>query len=133
MPVEREAFAPALWPALWLDPDVRWLTGVHRAEGRDYLVREPYEELLWWLLMPSLLRLASETAPGRAASNRAAVEGMSRAIEEAMASAAAAGYRVDLLMAPAGGDEAVSESLAGAEAEAGAVAETVAGASNQSG
>ncbi len=117
MPVEREAFAPALWPALWLDPDVRWLTGVHRAEGRDYLVREPYEELLWWLLMPSLLRLASETPPGRAASNRAAVEGMSRAIEEAMASAAAAGYRVDLLMAPGGGDEAVSESLAGAEAE----------------
>jgi hypothetical protein len=43
---------------LWRDPDVRWLTGVHEAQGHAYLVREPYEELLWWLLMPSLLRLA---------------------------------------------------------------------------
>ena len=129
IPVEREALAPALWPDLWLDPDVRWLTGVHRAEGREYLVREPYEELLWWLRMPSLLRLASETAPGRAARNRAAVEAMSKVIEEALANAAAAGYRVDLLMVPAAGEEAVSEGLPGAEAEAGAVAETVAGAS----
>ena len=30
----------ALPPALWLDPDVRWLCGVHDAEGHDYLVRE---------------------------------------------------------------------------------------------
>ena len=45
----------ALAPALWLDPDVRWLCGVHEAEGHFYLIRERYEELLWWLLMPSLL------------------------------------------------------------------------------
>ena len=50
----------ALPSALWLDPDVRWLCGVHEAEGHAYLVRERYEELLWWLLMPSLLRLAGE-------------------------------------------------------------------------
>ncbi|MGA3346587.1 MAG: alpha-amylase family glycosyl hydrolase [Terracidiphilus sp.] len=105
-PVEREAVAPALSPTLWLDPDVRWLTGVHSAGGYEFLVREPYEELLWWLLMPSLLRLASETAPGRAARNRAAVEAMSGSIEEALATAEAAGYRVDLLMAAEAGEAA---------------------------
>jgi glycosidase len=56
----------ALAPALWSDPDVRWLTGVHEADGHLYLVRESYEELLWWLLMPELLRLAAEPAPSRA-------------------------------------------------------------------
>ncbi|MGA3160541.1 MAG: alpha-amylase family glycosyl hydrolase [Terracidiphilus sp.] len=91
----------ALSPALWLDPDVRWLTGVHEAEGSEYLVRERYEELLWWLSMPSLLRLAGGTAPSRAAANLAAVRAMCRAIEEALTAAASAGYRVDLLLAPA--------------------------------
>jgi glycosidase len=41
-----------LSPSLWSDPDVHWLTGAHEAGGRSYLVREPYEELLWWMLMP---------------------------------------------------------------------------------
>jgi glycosidase len=94
----------ALAPALWLDPDVRWLTGVHEAEGHAYLVREQYEELLWWLLMPSLLRCAAEPVP-----SRAAVEELSKTVEEALASAEAAGYRVDALLGgatPAVEDEA---------------------------
>ena len=82
----------ALAPALWLDPDVRWLCGVHEAEGHIYLIRERYEELLWWLLMPSLLRLASESAP-----SRAAVEELSKTVAAALASAEAAGYRIDAL------------------------------------
>ena len=89
----------ALAPVLWLDPDVRWLTGVHEAEGHPYLVRERYEELLWWLLMPSLLRLAGESAP-----SRMAVQQMSKTIEEALSTAEAAGYRVDLLFGPAGAE-----------------------------
>ncbi|MGB8028531.1 MAG: alpha-amylase family glycosyl hydrolase [Terracidiphilus sp.] len=83
----------ALAPALWLDPDVRWLCGVHKAEGHDYLIRERYEELLWWLLMPSLLRIAGESVP-----SRSAVEELSLAVAAALASAEAAGYRVDLLL-----------------------------------
>jgi hypothetical protein len=78
---------------LWLDPDLRWLTGVHEAKGHAYLVRESYEELLWWMLMPSLLRLAGETAP-----SRAAVEQMSKTVEEALETAEAAGYRIDALL-----------------------------------
>ncbi len=104
---EWVAFSPELWPALWSDPDVRWLCGVHEAEGHEYLVRERYEELLWWLLMPSLLRLAGESAPSQVAANRNAVRTMSRTIEEALATAEAAGYRVDLLRQRPSSDEAM--------------------------
>jgi len=80
----------ALPPALWLDPDVRWLCGVHRAEGHEYLIRERYEELLWWLLMPSLLKIAGESVP-----SQSEVEELSRAVRAVLAAAEAAGYRVD--------------------------------------
>ncbi len=86
----------AIAPTLWFDPDVRWLTGVHEAEGHLYLVRELYEELLWWLLMPSLLRLAGETTP-----SRAEVEELSKTIEEALATAESANYRIDELLGSA--------------------------------
>ena len=85
----------ALSAALWSDPDVRWLTGAHEAQGHSYLVREPYEELLWWLLMPSLLRLAGEPVL-----DRAAIDQMGVIVDEALASAEAAGYRIDLLLGP---------------------------------
>jgi glycosidase len=84
-----------LAPALWLDPDVRWLCGVHESEGHVYLIRELYEELLWWLLMPALLNLAGEDAP-----SRAAVKELSNTVKAALASAEAAGYRVDELLGP---------------------------------
>jgi hypothetical protein len=90
---EQKGVQAGLAPSLWLDPDVRWLTGVHRAEGHDYLLRERYEELLWWMLMPSLLRLAGESAP-----SRAEVEELSRTVDDALAAAEAAGYRVDALL-----------------------------------
>jgi glycosidase len=85
----------ALAPVLWLDPDVRWLCGVHEAEGHFYLVRELYEELLWWLLMPKLLCLAGEPVL-----NRAEVEDLSKIVADALSSAEAAGYRVDRLLGP---------------------------------
>ena len=74
---------------------MRWLTGVHEADGHSYLVREPYEELLWWLLMPALLRLAGEPVL-----DRAAIAEMGRFVDEALASAEAAGYRIDALLGP---------------------------------
>ncbi|MGA2847993.1 MAG: alpha-amylase family glycosyl hydrolase, partial [Terracidiphilus sp.] len=86
---------PIIPPALWSDPDVRWLTGVHTADGHDYLLRESYEELLWWLLLPSLLHVASEPAP-----SRAAVAQTVGVVQQALAAAEAAAYRVDLLIAP---------------------------------
>jgi glycosidase len=85
----------ALSPSLWADPDVRWLTGVHEAKGHAYLVRERYEELLWWLLMPSLLKLA-----GAPALDRSAIKEMGKIVDEALASAETAGYRIDALLEP---------------------------------
>jgi hypothetical protein len=81
-----------LAPNLWLDPDVRWLTGTHEAGGHAYLVREPYEELLWWMQMPSLLRLAGEPVLDRAAITR-----MGASVDAALATGEAAGYRIDAL------------------------------------
>ncbi len=83
----------ALAPSLWLDPDVRWLTGVHEFQGHYFLVRERYEELLWWLLLPALLRLAGEPAW-----NRAAIGEMNTIVGEALETAEAAGYRIDALL-----------------------------------
>jgi hypothetical protein len=113
-----------LWPALWSDPDVRWLTGVHEAEGHSYLVREQYEELLWWLQMPFLLRLAGEAVP-----SPVALTAMSCAVEDSLAIAEAAGYRVDLLsgssMTEAASDAAVLEAKPMAESVSEPVAASV--------
>jgi glycosidase len=82
-----------LTAALWSDPDVRWLTGAHEASGYNYLIREPYEELLWWLLMPLLLRTAGEAQP-----TKGVVESMSRKVHDALEAADAASYRVEVLV-----------------------------------
>jgi glycosidase len=115
---EAGTLAPAaISPALWLDPDLRWLTGVHEAEGHDYLVRERYEELLWWLQLPSLLRLAGEAAP-----SRSVLQAINKGIEEALTAAEAAGYRVDLLLAPVASETVGEEAAAEIEPSAEAVA-----------
>ncbi len=111
--VEMEAApAPVLPPALWSDADVRWLTGVHRAEGREYLVRERYEELLWWLQLPALLRLAGQPAPSQAAPSRPAVQTITAAITESLAAAEAAAYRVDLLLGSDNAEDSSEEPAA---------------------
>ena len=79
---------------LWRDPDVRWLTGVHEAGGHDYLVKEPFEELIWWLQLPTLLRLASHSEP-----NRPAAAAIAKAVEDAVVTVATAGYQTDRLLA----------------------------------
>ena len=81
--------------ALWADPDVRWLTGAHQAEGHTYFIRERYEELLWWLLLPSLQALAGQNVP-----TVAAAAALSGAVESLLASAEATGYRIDDLAGP---------------------------------
>jgi hypothetical protein len=80
--------------ALWRDPDVRWLTGVHEAGGHDYLVKEPFEELIWWLQLPALLRLASKSE-----TNRPAAAAITKVVEDAVAAVATAGYQADRLLA----------------------------------
>jgi hypothetical protein len=81
---------PGLTPTLWQDPDLRWLTGAHQAEGHTYILREPYEELLWWLQLPALLKLAIEPSP-----NREVVEQLAATVQSALSTIEAAGYRID--------------------------------------
>jgi glycosidase len=78
---------------LWQDPDVRWLTGYNESEGHSYVNREQYEELLWWLVLPELLRIAGMTAPTRAEAAK-----LNRSIADAMTAMEKAGYRVDVLL-----------------------------------
>lgn len=96
----------ALAPALWQDPDVGWLTGLHEAEGHFYIVREQYEELLWWLLMPSLLGLAVEPNP-----SRESIAELSKTVSEALETAEGAGYRMDELLGSATDVEIIAEDV----------------------
>ena len=81
---------------LWADPDVRWLTGAHQADEHTYIVREPYEELLWWLQLPELLRIA-----GTPAQHRAEVSAIGTRVADALAAIESAGYRLDAFFVPA--------------------------------
>jgi glycosidase len=123
-PEERAGLAPDLW----LDPDVRWLTGVHQAAGREYLVREQYEELLWWTRMPALLRIAESSTP-----SRAAVEALSREVGDALAEAEAAGYRVDVLSGASEPEDADPEPKAEGDIEPAAPEMTAEPATHASG
>ncbi|HEY1579982.1 MAG TPA: alpha-amylase family glycosyl hydrolase [Terracidiphilus sp.] len=78
---------------IWSDPDVRWLTGVHEAGQYTYIVRESYEELLWWLQMPTLLRVAGQHAP-----NRSDVQSMANSLDQALSDAEAAGYELKTML-----------------------------------
>jgi len=86
--------APILGPDLWQDPDVRWLTGVHASEGHEYIIREPYEQLLWFLQIPTLLHLAAEPTPDEVIASAMAEE-----IEESLTALESANYRLDKLVA----------------------------------
>jgi glycosidase len=103
--------------SFWSDPDVRWLTGVHDAGEYSYLVKEPFEELLWWLQMPDILQLASQVNAGRADT-----QSFCSCIQDSIAEAESAGYRLQTLL----GDDVSnaeektieSESLDGKQAQA---------------
>ena len=75
---------------------MRWLQASTKRKATSTWSASLYEELLWWLLMPSLLRLAGEAAP-----NRASVEELSKTVAEALATAEAAHYRIDALLGSA--------------------------------
>ena len=91
----QPASALSIPPDLWSDTDICWLTGAHVAEGNAYLVREPFEELLWWLELPNLLRLTASPSP-----QRADAEAIARRIDRALTALEQASYRLDVLLEP---------------------------------
>jgi hypothetical protein len=99
--------------ALWSDPDVHWLSGLHGAGEYSYLVQEPFEELLWWLQMPALLRLA-----GQASASRADVQDVNDCVQKSLVEAKVAGYRLQTLLRPNQQDSAAEVKSASTEVEA---------------
>jgi hypothetical protein len=76
----------------WLqDPDVAWVIGVHAYEGVDYFVKEPFERLLWWMSLRTLLEIVSAPHP------EAAVQSLENEIQIRLQAAADAGYQVEAL------------------------------------
>ena len=79
----------------WSNPDVRWLAGANESEGKTWVNKEQFEELLSWLQLPALLAAAVEAHdPGRPARLAA----LDAAISEARAAIAAAGYNLDAFL-----------------------------------
>jgi hypothetical protein len=73
----------------WIgDPDAAWLTGVNEYQGKRYFVKEPFEQLVWWMALPALIDLAAGSPSPQAA--RALERGIAASIEWA----AGAGYRL---------------------------------------
>ncbi|HYH00376.1 MAG TPA: alpha-amylase family glycosyl hydrolase [Terriglobales bacterium] len=81
-------------PLSWMhDPEVAWLINVHEYQGVQYFGKEPFEQLLWWMSLPKLLRIAA--AP---AIDPKAVAELEQEIQLRTLTAAQAGYRVDGLL-----------------------------------
>jgi hypothetical protein len=77
----------------WLDdPDAAWAAGAHEHDGARYLVREPYERLLWWMTLRALL----ESAPNGPNADRGPV-----VIADRLTAAERAGWRIAAIRAPA--------------------------------
>ncbi|MGA1981290.1 MAG: alpha-amylase family glycosyl hydrolase [Acidobacteriaceae bacterium] len=76
--------------AFWADPDVRWLAGVNTASGITYFNREQFEELLAWLQLPTLIRIAQQDS-----TQAKAMADLESAFAAACEAAHDAGYRLD--------------------------------------
>ena len=70
-------------PGAWNDPDLRWLLGVHEADGTQYFRKESFVELAWWSQLPSLLASAPKLPVG-----------VEKRLEASIQRAEASGYRV---------------------------------------
>jgi glycosidase len=80
-------------PFNWVhDPDVAWLIGVHLHEGESYLVKEQFERLLWWMVLPDLLKAAGEAKP-----DLGKLDLIKDEIDDRMKAVAKGGYRVEAL------------------------------------
>lgn len=81
-------------PLSWVhDPDVAWIMGVHEYQGVRYFVKEPFEELLWWMSLRWLLEIAAEETV-----EVKAVRELEETIESRIKVAEEAGYRVESLL-----------------------------------
>jgi hypothetical protein len=87
---------PGFSREVWDEPEVRWLTGVHDADGVTYFNKESFDSLLWWMALPELALLATPSVPAKTA-----LRELENRLVEGSAAAVRAGYRLDRVVAPA--------------------------------
>jgi hypothetical protein len=79
--------------SFWQDPDVRWLAGVNEHEGKTFINKELFEELLCWVQLPALLEIARQ--PKATAKTQAAqLAKVEAAVSRAYRTAKTAGYNL---------------------------------------
>jgi glycosidase len=75
----------------WIhDPEVAWLIGVHEYDGVSYLVKEHFENFLWWMVFRDLLEVA-----GKPSSDRQRIAAVSKAVSDRMDAVEKGGYRAE--------------------------------------
>ncbi len=81
-------------PLSWIhDPDVAWIMGVHEYQGVRYFVKEPFEQLLWWMSLRCLLSIAAKPEL-----EKSDVLPLEEDLASRMQAAREAGYRVESLL-----------------------------------
>jgi glycosidase len=73
----------------WIhDPDAAWLMGINEYQGKRYFVKEPFEQLVWWMALPALIDLAAGSPSPQA------IRALERDVAASIEAAAIAGYRL---------------------------------------
>jgi hypothetical protein len=80
----------------WSEPDVRWLAGVNTSSGVTYINREQFEELLAWLQLPALIKIAQQ----KSGQDKSIAE-LEAAFAATCEAAHAAGYQLDAFLTSA--------------------------------
>ena len=97
--------------AFWEDADARWLLKVNESGGEWYFNKELHQQILWWTLLPGLLRLAAPSADTGAAANKKSrqpaapavpsIKTTEQRLEDAFEQAEEAGFRIPKKEEPA--------------------------------
>jgi hypothetical protein len=92
---------PIRSPALFAEPDARWLAGLNESGGTTYFNKEQFEELLTWLQLPRLIEIARAMAEVHTPkpAQYTALATVEKAVAHAIAAAETSGYRLDTFLA----------------------------------
>jgi hypothetical protein len=105
-PLERTVYSRTFWE----DADIRWLAGVNEAGGKTYFNQEATDELLMWMMLPSLLEAADseDTEQG--------LKRIESVVDEVRGTAKRSGFELEKLLTP--GRESLTESVGGGASDA---------------
>ena len=87
-PLEKIAFSRKFWN----DSDVRWLAGVNESGGKTYFNKEAADELLAWMALPSLLKIAESLEPEKE------LRSLEEQFGDVSASGKAAGFQLETML-----------------------------------